>query len=70
MFLNTTWSGMVIAYDLLSVENSDEKSKLTSAPGEAWKCNFWPFEEIMTDWPTNRGLTDRPGHREGKLHFH
>ena len=31
----------------------------TSAPIEAWKCNFLPFKEIMTNRRINQ-LTDRP----------
>ena len=27
---------------------------ITSAPIEAWKCNFPTFKEVMTDQPTNR----------------
>ena len=38
----------------------DEKK---SAPLRAWKCNFSPFEDIMTDQPRNRP-TDIKGHRE------
>ena len=37
-----------------------------SAPIGAWKCDFPPFYEIMTDRPTNNGRT---GHVIGKLHF-
>ena len=40
--------------------------KITTAPIGAWKCNFPPFLEIMTDRPTDR-QTDMRGHREVTL---
>ena len=34
----------------------------TNASIGAWKCNFPPFKEIITDRPTRDD--DQPGHRE------
>ena len=47
--------------DLLFENDNSTYSKRTSAPTGAWKCNFPPFQETMTDRPTNQTTsTDAP----------
>ena len=40
--------------------------KKTSVPIGAWKCNFPPFQEIMTDRQTDR-QTERQTGRPGQI---
>ena len=45
------------------------KLHITSVRIGAWKCNFPPFQKIVTNPPTNRPTDRRTDGLIGKLHF-
>ena len=60
---------MVSAKESKGVNIFDRKGVLvkktkTNALIGAWKCNFLPFQEIMTDTPSNQQMGGMRRHRE------
>ena len=63
--------GAFVYERLNTVDWKWQKSKWAdrSMRWEAWKCNFPPFSEIMTDRPTNQPTRRTNIGRIGKLHY-